>query len=334
MLKAAVIGCGAMGKSHARVYSDISSRYGLVKLVAVVDKEINSARMLADKFNLRSYSSHEEMFKNEKPDLVSVVTPTKTHAEIALYFIKNKVNVLVEKPIADNSKSALRIIQAAKKAGIKLMVGHIERFNPAIVELKKRLSNGEIGKIYKVDITRAGPFPPRINDVGVVMDLAVHDIDMLRFLLNSEPERIYAETERKIHSIKEDLLAAIISFKNGVVSYLNTNWLTPTKIRKLFIVGEKGMFVADFLLQDIYFYKNKDIKSVSEYTYIVNSVSEGDMTKFSIAKKEPLMAEIEHFIDSVLKNKEPNVSGKDGLRAVEIAEKLLLSAKTKNLVVL
>jgi len=215
------------------------------------------------------------------------------------------------------------IIKLAEKNKVKIMIGHIERFNPAIIELKKRIDAGELGRIFKIDVNRVGPFPSRIRDVGVVIDLAVHDLDIMRYLTSSEVSRMYAETESKINTNYEDLLSALIKFNNGVICNLNINWLTPTKIRKLYITGEKGMFVANYLTQNLYFYENDEMNSHFEYADIMRGVSEGRMIKFNIKKKEPLLAEIEHFVDCVENDKEPLIKGEDGLIALELAQRLV-----------
>jgi predicted dehydrogenase len=328
MLNVAVIGCGMMGKSHVRLYSELGS----VNLVAVTDADKEVAGSIAKKYNIRGYTDHKEMLSKEKIDLVSIAVPTSLHKSMALDCIAKGIHILIEKPITSNCAEGFEVIKAAKSKGVRLMVGHIERFNPAIIELKKRIENGELGRVYKVDVNRVGPFPQRIRDVGVVIDLAVHDIDIMRFILNSDVERLYAETEQKLHTKCEDLLSALMKFRNQTVCNLNINWVTPTKIRKLFVTGEKGMFVVDYLLQDIYFYQNKDLKVVSEYDYLVRGVSEGHMIKFSIDKKEPLKAELEHFIDCVVNKKEPLISGEDGLKALDIAQKMIVSANEHKII--
>jgi len=193
-----------------------------------------------------------------------------------------------------------------------------------VLELKRRIKEGELGNVYKVDVNRVGPFPPRIRDVGVVIDLAVHDIDIMRFLTESEPERIFAETEQRVHSDKEDLLAGVIRFRNKTIAYLNVNWLTPTKIRKLYITGEKGMFVIDYIEQTLYFYENA---ALTEKDVVDNKIVEGKMIRFRIDKKEPLKNELSHFIDCVCNNKDPLVSGEDGKQALRIALDVIRSAK-------
>jgi UDP-N-acetylglucosamine 3-dehydrogenase len=323
-LKAAVIGAGLMGKNHVRVYSSLPT----VELVAVADNSEKVLSSITASYRCRTYTDYREMLDTEKPDLVSVVVPTMLHKEVAMEAIKRNVHVLLEKPIAETVADGKIIIAAAKEHKVKLMIGHIERFNPAIIELKERIARGELGKVFKIDVNRVGPFPARIRDVGVVLDLAVHDLDIIRYLTGSEVQRLYAETEKQIHTSHEDLLSGLLRFKDGTICSLNINWLTPTKIRKLYITGEKGMYVADYLKQDLFFYENGESRNNINYTELLRGVTEGTMVRFAIRKKEPLVAEIEHFIDCVRSGKEPLNTGDDGLEALRLAQLLSESAKT------
>lgn len=318
-LNTAVIGIGSMGKNHARIYADLPD----VNLVAVADSDEETANNIAEKYACKPYTDYKEVIQNEKLDVVSIAVPTKLHKQVALEVIEKGIHVLIEKPIASSVEEGKEIIEFAKNKNIKLMVGHIERFNPAVIELKKRLDNNELGKIFKIDVNRVGPFPSRIRDVGVVIDLAVHDLDIIRYLTNSEVEKMHSEIEKQIHTQHEDLLSAILRLKNGVICNLNVNWLTPTKIRKIYVTGEKGMFVINYLTQELYFYENAEINNNVDYTDIMMGVSEGKMIKFNFEKKEPLKVEIEHFIDCVKNNKEPLITGEDSLKALELANKLI-----------
>jgi len=197
------------------------------------------------------------------------------------------------------------------------MIGHIERFNPAVIELKKRLK--DVGRIIKIEAKRVGPYPSRIQDVGVIIDLTVHDIDIMSYLLDDEVSTVTATKKRKINSKNEDMVIGILHFHKGVVGVLDTNWLTPTKIRKLTVLGEKGMFVVNYLTQDLYFYENQSISDDFEYADIMRGVTEGRMIKYPVNKKEPLQAEIEHFIDCVKNDKTVLVSAKEGLKVLETA---------------
>lgn len=241
--------------------------------------------------------------------------------------INSGIHILLEKPIALNEDEAKEIISAANNSKVKLMIGHIERFNPAIIELKKRLEKKELGKIYKIDVQRIGPFPSRITDVGVIIDLAVHDLDIIDYLIESPLTRIYAETQQKIHPKHKDSLLAVLRYNKGTLGVLNINYVSPKKIRKISIFGEKGMFEVDYLTQEISFYKNSYYNETSDFAEKFLGISEGDCIKINIAREEPLLAEIRSFVDCVINNKESPITGEEGLNALKKANLIMLSAK-------
>lgn len=327
-LKVGVIGAGIMGRSHARVYSDMDK----VGLTAVCDKDNESANEIAKKYNAKPFTDYKQI--DENLDAVSVCVPTKLHKDVAMFFINEGINVIIEKPIADSMEEAKTLIEAAKKNKVKLMVGHVERFNPIVTEIKKRLENNDLGKIYSISTFRFSPFPHRVIDVGVTTDLAVHDIDIVMYLNNAKIKRIYAETGQRIHASHEDMLNALIKFDNNVTGIINTNWLTPKKVRELYVTGEKGMFVAKYLTQDLYFYKNEFAEKDFDYSKGITGVIEGEMVKIKINNKEPLLAELEEFTDCIIENRKPIVGGEDGLKVLEIADKILESAKNNKVVFL
>ncbi|MEI2711285.1 MAG: Gfo/Idh/MocA family oxidoreductase [Chitinophagaceae bacterium] len=206
----------------------------------------------------RASRTPASLLRETNPDMVSIVVPTQLHEEVALQCIAAGANVLVEKPIAANLDAARRIAAAAEQAGLVLTVGHIERFNPAIQELKRRLEAGQGGPVLQVRARRVGPFPHRIRDVGVIHDLGPHDIDIMRYLLGDEIERVYAESRSHIATGNEDMFAGLVRFRGGAMGTLDINWLTPTKERSLTVLCEKGMFVVDYAAQSLAFYENFD----------------------------------------------------------------------------
>jgi predicted dehydrogenase len=322
MIRAAVIGIGNMGRHHVRVYAEMED----VEIVAVVDTDETETRKAVRSYRVKNvYTDYQKMLDQEKPDLVSIAVPTQHHAKVACEAMRRGVHVLVEKPLALTQAEGQRIIDMAASQGVKLMVGHIERFNPAITEIKRRLDGEELGRVFQVHARRLSPFPGRIQDVGVVLDLATHDIDVMRYLLGSEVERVYAEIERKAHERCEDLLSGLLRFSNGVIGVLDVNWLTPTKVRQLAIIGERGMYLADYLTQDVYWYKNSRVSSTWDTLDVFRGAWEGDMIKIHFQKKEPLRAELESFITAVLEDQDPLVSGHDGLIALDLAQKLIKS---------
>jgi UDP-N-acetylglucosamine 3-dehydrogenase len=315
-LAAGVIGLGAMGANHARVYGEMEG----VELVAAADPSAERRRLadgLPSAGSLRTYADYREMLARERLDLVSVAVPTRLHREVALAALERRVATLIEKPIAPDLEEGQAILAAAEKAGCQLMVGHVERFNPAVQELKRRLEVGELGRIFLARAERVGPFSQRTRDVGVVHDLATHDIDVMRFLLASEVERVYAETETGLRTEHEDTLSAVMRFCGGVVALLEVNWLTPAKVRRLALVGEAGMFVVDYLTQELVFCKSE---------------STGAMTPIPVEKKEPLRAELEAFAESVAQGSPSPVLAEDALAAVTVATRLVESGRTRRVV--
>jgi predicted dehydrogenase len=219
------------------------------------------------------------------------------------------------------------MVDAAARHGVKLAVGHIERFNPAVAEIKRRLADDELGRIFQVHARRLSPFPGRISDVGVILDLATHDIDVMHHLLGSDVERVFAETEQKAHATCEDLVSALVRFSNGVIGLLDVNWLTPTKVRTLTVLGEGGMYVADYLTQDVYWHKNTPLGTTFDSLNVFRGAWEGDMVKVRLNKKEPLRAQLESFVQAVTDDVEPAVTGLDGLYAIDLSLTLMESGR-------
>jgi len=328
LLAAGVIGLGAMGINHARVYGEMEG----VELVAVADPASERRRLAARGRGLRTYVDYQEMLARERLDLVSVAVPTRLHREVALAALERRLGTLVEKPIAAEPEEGRAILTVAGEAGCQLMVGHVERFNPAVQELKRRLEAGELGRVFLARAERVGPFPQRIRDVGVVQDLATHDIDVMRFLLASEVERVYAETEAGLRTEHEDLLSAVMRFRSGVVGLLEVNWLTPTKVRRLALVGEAGMFVVDYLTQELLFYERESAGAAWPSLAALTGGGEGAMTRIPVEKKEPLRAELEAFVESVAQGSPSPVPAEDALAAVEVATRLVESGRTGRVV--
>jgi len=322
MMRVAVIGVGSMGFNHLRVYSELEG----VEVVVISDVSAERLELLKARFQVPTYSDYRKLIEEQKPDAVSITVPTSEHEQVATFALRAGVHVLVEKPIASTVEEGQRLIDLAQEVDRKLMVGHIIRFNPAIQELKARLEAGELGKIFQIFCRRAGPFPARIRDVGVVVDLAPHDVDIMRFLTGMDPLRVFAETEQRIHTDHEDMLFGLLRFPHGITAALEINWLTPTKIRETLVLGEKGMFRVDDLLQDLYFFENSQasgelwagIKSI-------RGVSEGKMIRYALKRQEPLKAEIEAFLDAVRNDTDVPVSGENGLKALRLSLALVES---------
>ncbi|MBS3120657.1 Gfo/Idh/MocA family oxidoreductase [Candidatus Woesearchaeota archaeon] len=322
-IRVAVIGVGSMGQNHARVFFNSEN----AELVAVADSYLEQAENIAKKYHAKPYADYKEMLDQEDIDAVSIAVPTCLHKEVALYALTKGKHILLEKPIASTEPEAKEIIACAVNHKCLLMIGHIERFNAAVIELKKRIN--DLGDIYKIDVQRIGPFPSRITDVGVITDLSVHDLDIINYLIESEPSHIYAETQQRLHPHCEDSVTAIIQYKNGVSAILNINYLSPTKIRQLKVFGKKGMFEVNYLNQELFFYENKSFSSDNW-----ESVTEGDMKKIIIPKKEPLQVELESFLECIRLGLPASVPGEHGLKVLSTANQLLTSAQTKQVIIL
>lgn len=318
-LRAAVVGLGSMGANHLRVFADMPG----VEVVGVADADPSRVAQLTSGRAFPGFADADSLLDATKPDLVSVVVPTGLHEAVALRCIASGAAVLVEKPIAGTMEAAAHIARSAASNGTLITIGHIERFNPAIVELKARLDAGQGGRLLQIRARRVGPFPHRIRDVGVIHDLAPHDIDVMRHLLGDEVVRVYAEAQRRINTDNEDIFIGMLHFAGGALGVLDINWLTPTKERTLTVLCEKGMFRADYAAQSLEFFEN--YAAVAREGAIA-SVTEGPMTRYPIANREPLRAELEAFRDAVLGVGPVAVTAHDGMAALAVSEALVQSA--------
>jgi UDP-N-acetylglucosamine 3-dehydrogenase len=317
-LKIAVIGAGSMGMNHLRVLKDLDEE--LVHLVGVAEPSESVLQQAMRRFHVAGYTDYRQMVEEQRPDLVAVVVPTHLHFEVTSHLLDRGINVLIEKPMASTVDEAVALIELARLRGAKIAVGHIERFNPAIIQLKRRLAVGELGRIFHLHARRLSPFPSRILDVGVTLDLATHDIDVMRYLVDAEVEGVYAETQRRIHNTHEDLLLGILRFSNGAIGMLDVNWLTPTKVRELSVTGERGMYLVNYLNQDVYFYEND--YTPTTWDALLTGISEGTMTRLKVQKAEPLRLEYENVIAAIRDDTAPIVTGEDGLEVLRIALQL------------
>ncbi len=330
VLNAAVIGVGTMGRNHARVLASLPQ----VQLVAVADVDERAARLAASTYRAQAYTDYRTMLDRERLDLVVVAVPTRWHMPIALDIIERGIHCLIEKPIAASVEEGEAIVEAARRSHVKVTVGHIERFNPAVLELKRRLEAGELGRIFQIHARRVGPFPPRVTDVGVVFDLATHEVNIMEYLVGAPIVNLYAETEQEIHATHEDLLSGLLKFANGTVGVLDINWLTPRKIRELSLIGERGMFVVNYLTQELHFIENGEITDQWDGLVALMGVSEGRHIKYELQRREPLRLELVDFVRAILEDQPPLISPEEALRAVYLAEKMLESGREHRIVTL
>ncbi|MCM0675569.1 Gfo/Idh/MocA family oxidoreductase [Micromonospora phytophila] len=316
-LRAGLIGLGAMGRNHARVLSGLDG----VELVGVVDPAGDSTGQL----HVPVLPALEDLLALGI-DYAVVACPTALHEQVGLQLAANGVSALIEKPLAQSVETAVRLVEAFEAAGVVAGVGHIERYNPALQSLRARLETGELGEVYQVVTRRQGPFPHRIADVGVVMDLATHDIDLTSWVTGQEYTSVSARTVSRSGRLHEDMVAAVGQLTDGTMVNHLVNWLSPLKERSTVITGDRGCFVADTLTADLTFYANAAIDMEWEALRTFRGVATGDMIRYAIPKREPLLVEHERFRDAVEGKDSDIVTLRQGLRTVQVAAALLESA--------
>ena len=317
-LRAGLIGMGAMGRHHARVLSALDG----VELVGILDPMPNSTPPHGVPL-----VAHLDALLAFNIDYAVIACPTDLHEEVGLQLATAGVHALIEKPLAPTVDSARRLVEAFERSGLVGAIGHIERYNPALQSLRSRLENGELGEIYQVVTRRQGPFPGRIADVGVVMDLATHDIDLTAWVTGRNYVDVAGRTVSRSGRPHEDMVSAVALLDDGVMANHLVNWLSPFKERSTVITGERGCFVADTLTADLTFYANGAVGTEWETLRAFRGVAEGDMIRYAIAKREPLLVEHERFRDAVEGKDSDIVTLRQGMRTVEVAAAVLTSAR-------
>ncbi len=327
-VRVGLVGLGAMGRNHLRL---LAARPD-VDLVLVADPIPDAlAAALATAPGAQGVTDAHEALDADATshalalDALVIASPTTTHLPLALAAIERGIAVLVEKPLAATPVEADAIVAAAAVRGVPVAVGHVERFNPAVLELGRLLREGWLSTVYAITSRRAGPFPARIRDVGVTIDLATHDVDILSFVAGERPSRLSAEIAQRVHQDHEDLLFGLLSFPSGTVAMLDVDWLTPAKRRTLTVVGEEGMFELDYLTQRLTFTRSTDTTNprlISGYA----PTFEGESIDLPVASGEPLAAELDAFVDVVRNGGQPVVDAEDGRWAVVVADALLRAA--------
>lgn len=319
MLRAAVVGVGSMGQNHARVYRSLPD----VDLVAVADTQADRAERAGRLYDAAPYADCRDMLAAAKPDIVSVAVPTETHSEVARECLLAGCHVLVEKPIATTVDQGLSLVELADRAGRVLMVGHVERFNPAVIELKRRISGGQLGRIVYMLCRRLGPFPHTKPKTGVLMDLACHDIDMMLHLAGGEVIGATGGTKSVHGGPREDFATAFVWFSTGVLGVLEASWVTPTKVRELWVTGENGMFVLNYLTQDLCFYQNNvhdEGGAGWDVLRILRGGAEGCMIKYGVHGAEPLYLELYSFVEAVRRGTPSPAATRDAVRVLEVID--------------
>jgi UDP-N-acetylglucosamine 3-dehydrogenase len=318
--KVLLVGAGHQGRHHARVIRENS----FLELAAILDPA-------GDKFEISGSTPFFENYENcpiSSIDLAVIAVPTKFHKQIALRLMNDGVDVLIEKPIADNLIDAYEILEASKATGRKAMVGHIERFNPASLALKEKLESGILGEVFQITSVRQGPYSGRITDVGVIKDLGTHDFDLTHWLSGSAYERVYCESVIKSGGSFEDSILITGRLQSKILVSHKVNWLSPVKERSISISGENGTLHADLLNSDLYFFENGSNRLDWEVMSQFRGVSEGQSIKFAIEKKEPIRVELDSWVSHILGQTDTPVSLESAIHALEVAETCIKSSKS------
>ncbi len=313
-LKVAVIGLGNMGKHHVRNYHELPDS----ELTCVCDLQENISNEFAEKYNCNAYTNIEKMIESEIIDAVSITVPTMYHYDIAKKIIEKKINVLIEKPICETVEKANKLIRLAKENNVVIMVGHIERFNPAVIKLKEIIKEGKLGKITSLISRRVGAFPAQIKDANVIIDLAVHDIDIFSYMLDKQPDNIYANAGRALINGREDYAEILLTYgeQNGM---MQVNWITPIRIRQLSITGTKGYAELNYMTQELKLFKSNYHEDHDDFGDFIIKFGNPDTQEIEIEKKEPLAEELTHFLKCIKNSTSPLISGETGVLALKTA---------------
>ena len=325
-IRMGLIGLGSMGRHHARVIREVEG----MDLVAVADP-------YGDKHGVAgplAVLPDVEALIGEGIDAAMVAVPTYLHEEVALALAGAGVHTMVEKPIAATAESGERVARAFEEAGLVGAVGYVERCNPALREMRRRIEAGELGEVYQITTSRQGPFPARIADVGVVKDLATHDIDLTAWIAQSPYVSVAGQVTHRSGREHEDMVVATGRLESGIIVSHIVNWLSPRKVRETVATGENGSFVANTLSGDLTFVANGDVRSEWDGVSVFRGVSEGDSTRYAIARREPLRVEQEGFRDALWGRDSDIVSMADGVHTLRVVEAVLESAATDRTITL
>jgi predicted dehydrogenase len=312
-----------IGRHHTRLLQD-SER---VEFAGAVDP--GGDRYRAVHAPALVFNSVSDLLSRGPIDFAIVAVPTESHVALVEELARTGVAMLIEKPLAATSDTARTIVEICNAAGIVGCVGHVERFNPALQQMRRRLLDGQIGRLFTVSTVRSGPFPARVQDVGVVKDLATHDIDLVGWLSDSPIASVAAQTQHLTGREHEDLVLAVGALESGAAFNIVVDWVSPTKVRRTRVLGERGMLEADTLTGDLYFYENADQRITWPATQQFRGVSEGNVTRYALAREEPLRLEHEAFFDLIEGDADPGVvTLETGGEIVQVAEAVLESART------
>lgn len=315
MKKIAVVGVGAMGNNHARILHELKT----VKLVAICDLNQKIGLTLAKKYKTKYYKNYKELLRNESLDAAVIAVPTNLHKKSSLAFLSKGISVLVEKPIASNVNDAKEIINKAKEKNVILVVGHVERFNPAVIALQELVKSNKLGDILSIVIKRVGLTPPRTKDVNVVTDLAIHDLDIVVGILGKLPKSVFARGGRIPNSKIEDHAEIFLDYQK-FGCFIQANWVTPVKIRTLSITGTKGHAELNYISQELEIYKKPEYKEDSTgFKQFIKVFRKPEKKLVNISPGEPLKEELLYFLNLLSANKPIAFTPVDALNALKLS---------------
>lgn len=318
VVRVGLVGLGSMGRHHARIIRETDG----MCLAAVADPAGDPFSVAGDLQVLPDVASLIE----SKIDAAVVAVPTVHHEAAALELAAAGIHTLVEKPIADSVAAGRRIAEAFEHANLIGAVGYVERCNAAIVQLKHRIREGQLGRIYQISTSRQSPFPSRISDVGVVQDLATHDLDLTAWIADSHYSSIHPELAYKAGRKHEDMLVASGRLANGIIVSHTVNWLAPFKDRKVTVIGERGALIADTTTADLTYYANASVDTAWESMAAFRGPSEGDVTRYAFAKPEPLMVEHNNFLRAIRGEEAEIVRMEEAVETLQVTERVLRCA--------
>lgn len=322
-MKVGVIGVGSMGQNHARVLAELG------ELVGIADPDAKAGGVVSTRFSVSYFPDHRALLQ-EPLDAVTVCTPTKHHFEIAMDAIRAGKHLLVEKPLCSDVKDARKLVKAARDAGLVLAVGHIERHNPVVDSAKKHLEAGDWGELITAGARRVSNFPDRIRDVGVIMDLAIHDVDVLRYLVGKPVTSVYAVGGRQRHATFEDHVTILLDFAGGVNGYVEANWLTPMKVRRLGLTCSRNFVELDYTAQTITI-SSSTLGQLDPFN-LYQVPFDYDIRHVSLRKEEPLKRELQDFLHAIKAGREPKVTGEDAIETLRVVEAAMESQRTGKVV--
>lgn len=296
-VRTAVVGGGNMGVNHLRKYKQIKD----ATLIAVADPN-PAVRDIAKEYGIKYYENYEDMVATEKLDAVSVVVPTQLHYPVAKHIMLHGIHCLVEKPIASTIEQANDLATIAKQSNLVFAVGHVEHYNPMVTKLKELITDGVVGEVTSIVCRRVGGFPPREPATDVILDLAVHDIGVMNYLLNKKPTHVSSHASQTHHSHKVDAAELLLDYGQAS-GFVQVNWTTPIKVRSIAITGSRGYIEANYLTQEIDIYESNIQKVTNEnFETFISQVGEPLYTTVKTEFQEPLLVELTRFIEHISGN--------------------------------